>query len=135
MGGNFTFGIRVHIPVLFPPGKEVPEFCKKIARVCDELEEKYSIPVFWVGGFMVDRGWLFGFNIIYDESNPEQWKQAKLAGEELMDIAYESGVVPYRVGTYWAKYIQQLGTYYEVLKQIKSVIDPNGIMSPGVLGL
>jgi hypothetical protein len=131
----FTFGVRIHLPVLHPGGKEAALFCKRAAALCDELDEKYKLLIFFAGGFSVDRYWLLGFNIIYDESDPIQWQKAKQAGEELQQKAYAWGAFPYRCGTYWNKELRQLGPYYDIIKKVKAMLDPNHIMAPGILGL
>lgn len=138
MGVMFTLGVRAMIPYLVPFGKGAAVFCKDIDKASYELTEKYKeykLNVFFVAGFGVDRGWLFANNVIYDESDPIQHQKAREALREIQDRAYELGAVPYRVGTYWAKDMQELGLYYDVLKKVKDVLDPNHIMSPGVLGL
>jgi glycolate oxidase len=131
-----TLGVRIHFPVILPGGKDTIAFLDTMEKVCDELEERYKlINVSMAGGFGAERGWLIGANIIYDESDPLQWQRAKQAAEEFQDKAYHMGACPYRIGTYWTKYMQQLGPYFDVLKKIKETLDPNHIMSPGVLGL
>jgi glycolate oxidase len=132
-GAIYTLGVRAFIPFLFPHGREAGILCNKIVELCDYLEEKYKLHVFFVGGFGVDRGWLLVVNITYDESNPAEWEKVKQAFEEMQDKVYQLGVYPYRIGTNWAKYIRTLGPYYDVIKRIKEALDPNHIMAPGIL--
>jgi glycolate oxidase len=134
-GAIYTLGVRAMIPFLFPHGKEAGIICNKIVELCDALEEKYGLHVFFVGGFGVDRGWLLVSNITYDESDPTEWEKVKQAFREMQDKVYQLGVYPYRIGTYWSEYICKLGPYYDVLKRIKEALDPNHIMAPRILGL
>jgi hypothetical protein len=91
-----------------------------------------------------------GLSYLYDKNNPEEVKRANAIREEWGPILYQitggkrigfyamseaSGgkeVVVYRMTPSAAKtQMPMLGEYYQLLKKLKRMLDPNHIMNPG----
>jgi glycolate oxidase len=76
---------------------------------------------------------------IIDVRKKEEWDKIEVVGKELVDLALSlDGTVTAEHGTGMAKapFIgQELGAGIEVMKKIKSALDPNNILNPGKMGL
>lgn len=110
------------------PTEQMPSFFEKIF----ELRERFPQFV-WGGGIILCRrglhGGLIGF---YDEAT--QWEEMqevlKVIRPELLDM----GCVPYKGGKLWSDMGQGYPAYRDLLSQIKTAIDPAGIMARSNLG-
>jgi glycolate oxidase len=82
----------------------------------------------------------------YDPKDPEEVKRAKAISEEwsqiyarITGVKYAGGLgfggpISYRISPSLAKTaMPRLGEYYELLKKLKRMLDPNRIMNPGKL--
>ncbi|MBI4693504.1 MAG: FAD-binding oxidoreductase [Gammaproteobacteria bacterium] len=88
----------------------------------------------WGGAVVLCRRGLHGAVIaFYDEAT--QWEAVQPAvaacGRELVEI----GCVPYKSGKLWAAEVERCGAYHGALRDLKARLDPQGILSPGNLGL
>ena len=73
--------------------------------------------------------------IPWDGSKPETREKALAQAREFMEALVRIGCVPHRVGTdFLPVMVKSLDPeYYEFVKRIKGMLDPNGIMNPGVI--
>ena len=73
--------------------------------------------------------------IPWDAAKPEAREKALAQAREYMEALVRIGCVPHRVGTdFLPIMVEKLDPgYYEFVKRIKRMLDPNGIMNPGVL--
>ncbi|MEM1539089.1 MAG: FAD-binding oxidoreductase [Candidatus Bathyarchaeia archaeon] len=127
--GMMDAGLHVHVPL-----KELASYIKKIRELCVNFEDKYGI-ITNIRGFTCDRSFLVACRIFFDAGDPKQTERALKAWHEMKTKFIDMGICPYRLGTLWAKELAETGTYYEVIKRIKRVLDPNNIMAPGIMGL
>jgi len=81
-------------------------------------------------GLMADMG-----NIDVDTSDPDQVRRAALYEEELIRDRFDSDSAHYRWYYGMRNEMEKLGMNFEFLKRMKKWIDPDNIMSPGVLSL
>jgi glycolate oxidase len=76
---------------------------------------------------------------IIDVRKKDEWDKIEIVGKELVDLALSlEGTVTAEHGTGMAKapFIgSELGEGIEVMKKIKSALDPNNILNPGKMGL
>ena len=68
-------------------------------------------------------------------SNKDKQKAIELADEVAAEwikmgcAPYDGGGKVYNYKVFWSK----LGPYYELMKRIKKMLDPNNIMNPGII--
>ncbi len=75
-------------------------------------------------------------NIAFDKAVPEEHGLADRCYAELWDALLAGGFVPYRTGpTGFAKLSSAGDATWQVLGQIKQVVDPQGVISPGRYGV
>lgn len=134
---RFQHGVRTLLPMIIPFGTEAQFFFEKGLEITEEAKEKFPEFVYSDAGnaFSVDRHYLSGFMTWYNESDPENWNRARQAMEFFQENAWKYGWTPYRWGTEWSEYLKTMHPYHDVLKKLKETLDPNNIMSPGILGL
>jgi FAD/FMN-containing dehydrogenase len=67
--------------------------------------------------------------------NASERKKALALARKLMDALMDFGGVPHRVGTDFLPVITKRldSAYYELIKKIKRVLDPKGIMNPDLV--
>lgn len=75
------------------------------------------------------------FYIPFNKSDPEEIKNVRKMCEELLDIVLDIGGFPYKVPAWAAKIAFEKAdpNFVELMKKIKNLLDPNGIMNPGRL--
>jgi FAD/FMN-containing dehydrogenase len=134
---RFQYGVRTLLPMIIPFGMEAKFFFEKGIEITKEVQKKFPQFVYSDAGnaFSVDRHYLSGFMTWYDESDPENWADAKEAMHMFQERGWKNGWTPYRWGTEWNSYLKTIHPYYDILKKLKKTLDPNNIMSPGILGL
>jgi FAD/FMN-containing dehydrogenase len=73
--------------------------------------------------------------IPWDAVKPESREKALAQAREFMEALVRIGCVPHRVGTDFLPVLAKNldPGYDEFVKRIKAMLDPNGIMNPGVL--
>ncbi|MFX0133745.1 MAG: FAD-linked oxidase C-terminal domain-containing protein, partial [Candidatus Hodarchaeota archaeon] len=75
------------------------------------------------------------FFIPLNKSDPEELKKARKMCEEIVDIILDIGGFPYKVPAWAAKKAFERAdpNFVGLMKKIKNLLDPNGIMNPGRL--
>jgi FAD/FMN-containing dehydrogenase len=73
-------------------------------------------------------------HMYFDPQDPEEEQKVRDGHRELAKTLFKSGAVPFKLAEYWKDAIEGMDDYMAFLKHIKSIIDPNNIMNPGVLG-
>ncbi len=121
--------LMVHVPL-----GSLGRYLRIFEGLAAEVRESYGLRM-GAGGFMTDRSFVTVLAIYFDPKDPESRERALKAWNYVKGRALESGAVPYRMGALWADQMPRFGKYYDVIRAIKSTFDPNGIMSPGILGL
>lgn len=111
------------------PTERLPEFIETVAR------QRVQRPEFiWGGAVVVCRRGLHGAVMaFYDEAT--QWEAAQTATADCARDLVAIGAVPYKTGKLWAAEVRQFSEYHGLLQQLKTALDPHGILSPGNLGL
>lgn len=110
------------------PLSQIPVFVKEVKKV--EEEFKLAMPMF---GHIGDGN--FHFWIIYDNQQPASFKKAKEASQRLVESALALGgtcTAEHGVGIGKRAYLQkEHPDNIELMKGIKSLLDPQGILNPG----
>jgi glycolate oxidase len=114
-----------------PPTK-IPEVIKR----AQEISDKYKLLI-TTFGHIGDGNVHTTF--VTDMRNKDEWDRLKPAADELAELALEmGGTITAEHGTGLARspYIEkQLGPALEVMRAIKTALDPNNILNPGKMGL
>jgi glycolate oxidase len=130
---GYKLGMRAALPIHVPIG-EVGPYLKKVEEIAREIKDKYELRV-GAGGFACDRSCVIIVVVYFDPSNKRETELALRAWHEIKGKLFDAGACPYRMGALWADHMPKLGAYYDLLKRLKKVLDPNNIMAPGVMGL
>ena len=111
------------------PRSRIPEF---ISRVGDIARSKDVI----IASFGHAGDGNIHVNVMVDNNNPDELKRGKVAVEEILRLTIELGGTisgEHGVGIAKASYIDMdlKPVAIEVMKRIKGMLDPNGILNPG----
>jgi len=105
----------------------------------EKIFEKHGIPSKLSGVSLEGRWGVYGQVGVcsyFDASNPQQGKKSHDILIECVEKGIEMGAVIYRLDPLSATVVlPKLGEYYQLLKRLKHVLDPNRIMTPGSMGL
>ena len=84
-------------------------------------------------GFQSQRSYNFYPQLYYDPQDKEEEERVIEAHRDLSKRLFKTGAVPFKLAEYWKDAIEGMDDYMAFLKQIKSMIDPNNILNPGIL--
>jgi FAD/FMN-containing dehydrogenase len=102
-------------------------------NVLNKQREKYPEYPLGAGIVMCRRGVHGGALAFYDEAS--QWEGARAALSHCAQALVDAGCVPYKSGKIWGEQVRGFTAYSGLLGRLKKELDPNGILSPGDLGL
>lgn len=111
------------------PADLMPSFLDKV----QDWRERHPQFIWGVGSVMCRRGLHGGVIAFYDEAR--QWDEARQVFARCAEEMSQMGCVPYKSGKIWAEQVRSYSEYHALLRRLKSVLDPNGILGPGNLGL
>jgi len=129
----YRAGMRAALMVHVPLGS-LGDYMRTFESFASHVSDEYGLRM-GLGGFLTDRSFISVLAIYFDPRSAESRSRAIAAWNDVKVRALESGAVPYRIGGIWGDQMPRMGEYYEVLRRLKSTLDPRGIMSPGILGL
>jgi glycolate oxidase len=129
----YKAGMRAALMVHVPLGS-LGDYMRTFESFASHVSDEYGLRM-GLGGFLTDRSFVSVLAIYFDPRSEESRSRAIAAWNDVKVRALESGAVPYRIGGIWGDQMPRMGEYYEVLRRLKSALDPRGIMSPGILGL
>ena len=118
------------------PAPRFPKLAEVYGRVVGELNlDRYDIlPT--LTAFGCDNVIVASPTLYYNQSKSFSWAKALEASRRIVEeLADKVGFAPHYVGRTKTSYrpFQKLGAYYELVKRIKKLLDPNNIMNPGQL--
>ncbi|MFW9967253.1 MAG: FAD-binding oxidoreductase [Candidatus Thorarchaeota archaeon] len=73
-------------------------------------------------------------HLYFDPLDKDEEYKIRTAHDELAKTVYQTGAVPFKLAPYWEGKMPGTEDYMNLLKIIKTIVDPNGILNPGVLG-
>jgi FAD/FMN-containing dehydrogenase len=126
--GYFTRS-RCGILMTSLPCDRLVDFCAAV----DGLRTRWPAFVWGAATVVCRRGLHGGVMAFYDEQS--QWAQMQEIILDATAALRAAGCVPYKSGKIWAGEVRAASAYYKVLEQIKRGLDPDGMFSPGNLGL
>ena len=123
-------GGKVMIVVFAPFGR-----LQKAFSLVEEFGKKYNLKLPLIAYPFGGPVMLTHTLIPWDRARPETRDKALVLARELMEALLRIGCVTHRVGTdFLPVLVEKLDpSYYDFVKRIKRMLDPNGIMNPGVL--
>jgi FAD/FMN-containing dehydrogenase len=123
-------GRKVMIVAFTPFGRLQEAFA-----LADEFGKKHGLELGLIGYPFGGPVFLAHALIPWDGSKPETREKALAQAREFMEALVRIGCVPHRVGTdFLPVMLKSLNPeYYDFVKRIKRMLDPNGIMNPGVV--
>jgi FAD/FMN-containing dehydrogenase len=97
--------------------------------------EKYGIRVKGVDAYFARNGAYLWIDTLYDERRKDAWEYGmRLRGEIAERMFTEGRMSPGGLGAGISPHIfPKLGTAYDLLRSTKRMLDPNGILNPGLL--
>src|SRR5262249_54067042 len=122
---DFTpFGMKCCIPVVPPRGEYVRRAARIVTAAADEWKLNVKLSVFGDGRALI--------TVHFRSDDEEQVRRAGRRGGAVGDARVTAGFPPYRAS------IDQMGrllelqpAFFELVAQLKSILDPNGIIAPG----
>ena len=123
-------GQKIMIVAFAPFGR-----LQEALTLAEEFGKKHDLKLglfgYPFGGSVLLAHW----TIPWDASEPQTRERALARGREFMGALIRIGCVPHRVGTdFLPVLVGNLDPgYYDFVKKIKKMLDPKGIMNPGVL--
>jgi len=118
----------------YTPWRDAAQFC----RIAEKKMTSYGLPpVLWVASIEHGREAICMPIVCFDPTKPEELKKVQDFNRETTDIFLSKGWLNYRPDptTHSPKTFSMAREYFDLLKKIKSVLDPDGIMHPGRLTL
>ena len=112
------------------PVKKYPE-CYRRGR---EISERHNIPYTVLGRCIgAAHAMMFSWTYAFNRADPETVKQAREALHETDDLALELGGTIWKPGLYGQKLVMDRldPNTLNLMKKVKQLLDPNGIMNPG----
>jgi glycolate oxidase len=123
-GGGFEY-----VGAIMPVGA-YPE-CYRRGR---EISERHDIPYTVLGRCIgTAHAMMFSWTYAFNRADPETVRQAREALHETDDLALELGGTIWKPGLYGQKLVMERidPNTLNLMKKIKQMLDPNGIMNPG----
>ena len=123
-GGGFEY-VGAIMPV-----ETYPE-CYRRGR---EISERHDIPYTVLGRVIgMAHAMMFSWTYAFNRADPETIKQAREALHETDDLALELGGTIWKPGLYGQKLVIERmdANTLNLMKKVKQLLDPNGIMNPG----
>jgi glycolate oxidase len=123
-------GQKIMIVAFAPFGR-----LQEALTLAEEFGKKHDLKLglfgYPFGGSVLLAHW----TIPWDASGPQTRERALARAREFMGALVRIGCVPHRVGTDFLPVLAENldPGYYEFVKRIKKMLDPKGIMNPGVL--
>ena len=123
-GGGFQYAGPI------TPIEKFPAFIKKLEEVAKKYNVFYSSATRLIGS---GHCMMFSFSFSFNRANPDEMARAKEALDECSKFALEEGGVLWKADLDEQKMLMQKmdPNTLNLMKKIKQVLDPNGIMNPG----
>jgi 4-cresol dehydrogenase (hydroxylating) flavoprotein subunit len=118
------FGMKCYIPVVPPTSEHV----RQAARIVAEVRQQHGLNV--KASFFGDGRTLITIHFL--SNDPEQVKQAVACEQSMWRRMMAAGYAPYRASIdQMDRLFESRPDFFELVAQLKSVLDPHGIIAPG----
>ncbi len=133
-GGMYKLGSRALLPLHYPLGR-MAWFYERIRETCEEIIVGQYNLAYFIGGFQINTAFVCYPTIMYLEQYPLQYETVMECARKTQERLLRLGGAPIEIGRLWAGCMRELGAHYDLIKTLKRAVDPNNIMSPGLLDL
>lgn len=121
-------GLKWISPVLPATGQDA----RALMQLIEPIYNRHGFDALVTMTMITERAMIAVTNVAYDRSDPRQCERAAQCYDELYAAVLERGFVPYRTGPHgYDKLRAHGGTFWQTAGQLKTVLDPDGIISPG----
>jgi 4-cresol dehydrogenase (hydroxylating) len=116
-------------PILPMTGRAAQE----VLDILKKLYGKFGFDTLVTFTMITDRALCCVSNIAYDKRDASDVSKAKACYQEAYEALLAAGYVPYRSGPTGYGYLesQSHSAFWDFTRELKTAIDPNGILSPG----
>lgn len=123
-GGGFQYAGPI------TPIEKFPAFIRKLEEVAAKYNVFYGSTTRLIGS---GHCMMFSFSFSFNRANPDEMARAKKALDECSKFALEEGAVLWKPDVDEQKMMMERmdPNTLELMKKIKQLLDPNGIMNPG----
>jgi len=123
-GGGFQYAGPI------TPIEKFPAFIKKLEEVAAKYQVFYASTTRLIGS---GHCMMFSFSFSFSRANPDEMARAKKALDECSEFALEEGGVLWKADLDEQKMLMEKmdPNTLNLMKKIKQLLDPNGIMNPG----
>jgi 4-cresol dehydrogenase (hydroxylating) len=103
-----------------------------LLRIIDPIYRRHGFDTLVTFTLITERALCAVTNIAFDRGRADECEAAGRCYEALMDALMRSGYVPYRTGPLGTGKLERGSrVFWDVARQIKQLMDPAGIISPG----
>ncbi|GAB4308629.1 MAG: hypothetical protein Kow0069_07090 [Promethearchaeota archaeon] len=115
-----------------------PVVAEGLERGEEVLKRHGFFPVGVLRPMKGDHYFVLRFIVPYNQGDPAEVERVKRAVRELADVILDVGGVPYKMAPWaaqriWRRAEENGSGFYGLLKRVKEMLDPRGIMNPGKL--
>jgi 4-cresol dehydrogenase (hydroxylating) len=105
---------------------------QNLIRMVNPVFKKFDFEPLITVSLITERAMVSVITISFDRENPEEIVKAKECYDELFKLIMEEGYAPYRTNIHTMKKLAgNSQVFWNVTKDIKTALDPNGVISPG----
>ncbi|MDD5298290.1 MAG: FAD-binding oxidoreductase [Rhodocyclaceae bacterium] len=121
-------GLMWYAPLVLMKAEQVSEYVAMVEAIMYEYKIEPLITLTSIS----DRCFDSTVPLLFDVSSEASLRNAEDCFHALLKAGQEKGFLPYRVGIQAMDWItEDGGTYWQVVRQIKKALDPDGILAPG----
>lgn len=125
---DFNAGMMWIAPVMPMTGQTA----KRLMQLVNPVFEKYGFEPLITVSLITERAMVSVITIAYNKDDPGECKRAQDCYDAFFNLIMSQGYVPYRTNIHtMRKLADRSQTFWEVTKEIKSVLDPEGVIAPG----
>ncbi len=125
---DFNAGMMWIAPIMPMTG----EAAQRLIQLVNPVFEQYGFEPLVTVSLITERAMVSVITISYDRDDQNECKRAQECYDAFFSLIMSQGYAPYRTNIHTMKKLAEGSqTFWEITKEIKSVLDPEGIIAPG----
>lgn len=105
---------------------------REVVEIVEPIYLKHRFDPLITYSMINERAMVCVTQLAFDTRDAEESARAQTCYTELNDALVATGYIPYRTGPYgYKKLAGHSSVFWDVARQIKNTLDPQGIISPG----